>query len=70
MDTANQLIDALGGTSAVANALGLTPSVVSSWRKAGTIPEWRHGDIIAAAKKRGIAVAATDVPKREKRAAA
>jgi DNA-binding transcriptional regulator YdaS (Cro superfamily) len=35
---ANNLIDALGGTHAVASLLGIKPPSVSGWRAAGRIP--------------------------------
>ena len=40
MKNAAQIIEALGGTVAVAKALELTPSTVSSWKTSGTIPRW------------------------------
>lgn len=42
--TVDQIIDALGGTGKVADALGLSPSTISSWRARGSIPaEWWVG---------------------------
>lgn len=41
MKTASDIIEEFGGTVAVANALGLTPSTVSSWKTAKRgIPRW------------------------------
>lgn len=41
MLTASDIIDRLGGTSTVAAALDVTPSVVSSWRSSkGHVPHW------------------------------
>ena len=41
MDNASQIIADEGGTVKVAAALDLTPSTVSSWKKAkGGIPRW------------------------------
>ena len=41
MQTASDIIEALGGTVKLANALGLTPSTVSSWKSAKRgIPRW------------------------------
>lgn len=53
MQTVDQFIDALGGTVAVATALDLTPSTVSSWKASGSIPKWRIDGLrqLAALKK-------------------
>jgi hypothetical protein len=37
--TASQLIDALGGTSAVADAFGVQDNTISTWRTRG-FPAW------------------------------
>lgn len=49
---ASQIIDALGGTTAVATAMKAPPSTVHSWRKIG-IPDSRleHIRLIAAQRK-------------------
>jgi len=54
--TATAIIDALGGTSSVASALGLSPSTVSSWKAAGSIPKWRMDGVSALARKKGVAI--------------
>lgn len=38
----SEIINALGGTGAVADMLGVVPGAVSNWRKNGKIP-YRHG---------------------------
>ena len=67
MVTASDIIDRLGGTSAVAIPLGLTPSVVHSWRGTNSIPRWRHGEILALAIVRGVALSTADFPQRDQR---
>jgi len=54
--TVDDIIDALGGTTRVAQALRLNKSVVSSWRgKArGSIPAERWLDLVALARDRGV----------------
>jgi len=56
MQNAADIIDALGGTSKVATALGLTASTVSSWKfsKTGKIPSWRMPAVRKLAKKWGV----------------
>jgi hypothetical protein len=49
----DQFIKELGGTVKVATALGVTPSVVSSWRSSGKIPNWRVEPVLKIAKKNG-----------------
>lgn len=53
MQTVEQFIDELGGTVAVATALDLAPTTVSSWKSSGSIPKWRMEGIrkLAALKK-------------------
>jgi len=52
LDT-KQIISELGGISAVARELELTPSTVSSWNISGNIPKWRRAAIGALAVKNG-----------------
>lgn len=40
--TVDELLDALGGTGAVADLLGIGASTVSNWRAAGEIPVGWH----------------------------
>jgi hypothetical protein len=54
MQTTSQIIDELGGTVKVANALNLTPSTVSSWKTSGRIPKWRMDGILALALAKGV----------------
>lgn len=50
----DEIIDALGGTKAVAEAHGVNLSVVSSWRFRRSIPADRWRDIVALAEARGV----------------
>lgn len=56
MMTATQIIEGLGGTVQVANALGLAPTTVSSWKSANSIPKWRMPGIEQLAQKKGFAL--------------
>ena len=56
MLTAKQIIEALGGTVAVADALELAPTTVSSWKSAGSIPKWRMPGIVALAELKGVVI--------------
>ena len=67
MRTAEQIIVDLGNTTAVATAIGLTPSTVQSWKEANFIPEWRRDALIALAKSMSIRLAPADFPTVEQR---
>lgn len=53
--TTDALIDALGGTKAVADRCGCKPSAVSNWRKDG-IPASRHLQLVRFAEREGLQV--------------
>lgn len=50
----NKLIDALGGTHAVAALLDIKPPSVSGWRAAGRIPDDKLVRLAVVAEERGI----------------
>lgn len=54
--TASELIDALGGNSAVAAIAGVKPNAVSNWRKFGAIPPRLYISMSAAGREQGIQV--------------
>lgn len=53
MDSSEAMIVALGGTGAVADALGQSDSTVSSWRTRG-IPAGHWAAVVALATERGV----------------
>lgn len=55
MDDVGQVIDAIGGTGAVAELLGVRPSTVSSWKARSSIPAEYWVRIVAEADRRGCA---------------
>ncbi len=56
MSSVEQFLNELGGTSAVARAMGLAPTTVSSWKASGSIPNWRLGRLVELAAQKGVAV--------------
>ena len=56
MSTAADIIEALGGTFAVARALNIAPTTVSSWKQSGSIPQWRMDGVMALAKSKGLEI--------------
>jgi hypothetical protein len=65
--TADHIIEALGRTSAVAEALELTPSTVSSWRSANFIPRWWQAPLLALAVKKKVDLSTEDFPPKRPR---
>jgi 7-cyano-7-deazaguanine reductase len=57
---ASRIIAAFGGLTALARAIRAPVSTVQGWKARGTVPDSRHGEIIAAAGNLGIALAAAD----------
>lgn len=56
------LFDRLGGTRAMADALGEPPSTVQSWKAAGRIPAAKQPAVLALrVDKEGAAITAEDV---------
>lgn len=49
------LIDALGGTNAVAALFGVGASAVSQWRRDRGFPGWTHMRLAEICRERGIA---------------
>lgn len=43
--TVAELIEALGGTNVLAEALGVVPSAVRNWRRLNAIPKGQYYDI-------------------------
>ncbi len=52
--TVDELIKALGGTTAVASALFLPPTTVSSWKASNSIPKWRKPGIVDLCLRNGV----------------
>lgn len=54
MSNISSFIDELGGTVKVANALGLSPTTVSSWKSSNSVPRWRRDALLVLAGEAGI----------------
>jgi hypothetical protein len=67
MATVAQIIDALGGTSAVASSLKLTPSTVHSWRQADFVPDWRRPALLTLSAAVGVDLSEEQFPARKPR---
>lgn len=69
MQTVEQFLDKLGGTVAVARALDLAPTTVSSWKTAGSIPKWRMAGLERLASEKCVKVPAKFAPPSPQQAA-
>ncbi len=54
--TVNEIIDALGGTTATAHIFSVLPSAVSNWRKFNAFPARLHYRLSKEAKERGLII--------------
>jgi len=61
--TAGDLIDALGGATELAEALGIKPNAVSMMRARGVIPPRHHMALWRLAQERGVNWAPPGAPK-------
>jgi hypothetical protein len=52
----HELVEAFGGTTAVARWLGVTKSCVSNWRADGAVPRGYHLQIFLEAKRRSLTI--------------
>ncbi len=50
MNTAQAIIEKLGGTRKAAALIGVPPSTVQSWKEAGVIPARQQAGVLAAAR--------------------
>ena len=68
--TAKEIVDRLGGVSAVHEALGVPKTTIYSWGQFNSIPLWRQSKLLELATARNVALATTDFPAPEERVAA
>lgn len=69
MRTVANIIEDLGGTSAVANAHTppLAVSTVDSWKRSNFIPKWRRPELQRIAEGMGKSLADNDFPPKDQR---
>jgi len=56
ISTVKELVEALGDTKVVAEALSVGLNVVSNWKGANRLPAWSHGRIGELVAERGLEV--------------
>ena len=60
MGYAEKIIEKFDGTRPMANALGLPPSTVQSWKDTGRIPSKHQQNVLDKARELGIEIAPAD----------
>ncbi len=55
MDSFAKILDALGGTTAVAAAIDVPPTTVASWKSRGSVPPVYWSELVKLARKKGAA---------------
>ena len=68
--TAKDIVDRLGGVTAVSKALGVPLTTVSSWGRFNSIPDWRQPKLLELATATNVPLATTDFPNPDERVAA
>lgn len=64
MDTVPDIIEALGGTTVVANETGIPLTTVHSWKRAKFVPRWRVPALVSLAVKLGKPISEASFPDR------
>lgn len=62
--TVDQIMEALGGYTRIAEKTGIPATTVHSWKRAGFIPDWRRPALLALAKATKAKISADDFPDR------
>jgi DNA-binding phage protein len=68
--TARDIINRLGGVSAVAGATGIPKTTIYSWGQSNQIPQWRQPKLLELATSLNLPLATTDFPAPDERVAA
>jgi hypothetical protein len=63
--TALEIIQSLGGVTALSQSLGIPLTTVSSWGRHNSIPEWRRPAILRLAMEKAVALSTADFPAKE-----
>lgn len=66
---AADIIQILGGDTAVARAIGAPLSTVNSWKRFNFIPEWRQPKLLELANQLDKALSTADFPTTDERVA-
>ena len=62
MDTVPDIIERLGGSTAIANDTGIPLTTVHTWKRKGYVPAWRIPTLVDLARRKGEALSEADFP--------
>ena len=62
MNNATAIINAFGGLTKAATAIGAPISTVQHWRDTNRIPPWREEQVMNAVRREGVSLPATGSP--------
>lgn len=65
METVSDILDELGGVTAVSNTTGIPFTTVHSWKRAGFVPRWRIPTLVSLAERLGKGITEKNFPVRE-----
>jgi hypothetical protein len=69
MATVSEIIEALGGATAIARAIDVPVTTAHSWKRANYVPAWRVPALLTLAKKLGKPITAASFPVERSRPA-
>lgn len=70
MMTAAEIIDALGGATAIGREIGAPTTTVHGWKRTGSVPAWRIDALVDLAKRQGKSISADHLASARKGRAA
>lgn len=66
MDSVPDILEALGGVTAVANETGIPLTTVHSWKRTGSVPRWRVPTLVSLAARLGVEITEDSFPSRSR----
>lgn len=68
MQTADQIVEALGGSANIARETGIPLTTIESWKAANFIPDWRRETLLSLAMRKEKPLSTADFPEKKPRA--
>lgn len=64
METVPDILEELGGVTAVSNETGIPLTTVHSWKRSGFVPQWRVPTLVSLAERLGKPITEASFPQR------
>jgi hypothetical protein len=64
METVPEILEELGGVTAISNETGIPLTTVHSWKRTGFVPLWRVPTLVSLAERLGKPITAASFPQR------